>query len=236
MTGRSTEKGSALVYILIAIALLAALTATFMDNSSQQTSSQNTFNTVTDLNSQINFIRSAIQECVLTYPEGDQTTAFAALTAPNPPYPILPTSTYFTGATPAVAANNNVANIRCPGNPGNSNNHALIFGGSSGKFLPPAPKLFGDWVYYNGADGVFFYTSSNKTDSYLSTAMKKLDDQFSECEADVINATAGAVNITSAGAGGPNCANGYTCFRVWVIANAPNIYPGDSDGDEAACP
>src|SRR5688572_18111001 len=142
MTKRKQEKGSALVYILIAIALLAALTATFMDSSSQQTSSQNTFNTVTNLNSQISFITSAVQECVLSYPQGDNALANTT----NVPFPINPTSTYLSGP----AANNNVANVRCPGNPGNSNVHSVIFGGSSGKFMPPPPNLFNAWNYYNG--------------------------------------------------------------------------------------
>ncbi len=234
MNRKKNQKGSALVYILIAIALLAALTATFMDSSSQQTTSQNTFNTVTDLNSQINFIRSSIQECVLTYPSGSATLIGTS----NIPYPVNPNSTYFNLSTLGVAANSQAGNIRCPGNPGVDNNHAVIFGGSSGKFLPPAPKLFNPWTYYNGGDGVFFYTSTNKTDAFIATALAKLDEQYSECEADVINnsASGSALNITTAGASGPNCPANSTCFRVWLIAQPSNIYVGDTDNDEAACP
>lgn len=222
------QKGSALVYILIAIALLAALTATFMDNSSQQTSSQNTFNTVTDLNSQINFIRSAIQECVLTFPGGDQSAGFIS---DNLPYPVNPTSSYFTGATPGQAPDNHVSFLRCPGNPGDSNNHARIFGGSSGKFLPPPPSLFLPWEYYSGPDGVFFYTYTDKTDSFLSTALAKLDDQFSECEADVI--PGGGTLMTSDPVDGPVCPLTMTaCFRVWLIANPSAVYPDPAE----SCP
>ena len=229
------QTGSALVYILIAIALLALLTATFMDSSSQQTTSQSTVNTVTELNSQISLIRSSIQECILTYSEGAADLAGTS----NVPYPINPTSTYFT-APASPAANNNVGNIKCPGNPqGNVKLHGTMFGGNSGKFMPPAPKLFSDWTYYNGVDGVFFYASTNKTDAFLLTSMTKLDDQYSECEADVINNIAGgsALNITSQGASGPNCPALSYCFRVWVIAQPSNIYVGDTPvADEAACP
>ena len=146
-TGKSAlqtaQRGSALVYILIAIALLAALTASFMKPSSQQTTSQNTFNTITELNSQINFIRSAIQECVLTFPAGD--SALVGVDS-NVPYPINPSSTYFAAAPKSgAAANNQVRNVMCPGNPGNSNDHADIFGGLSGKFFPPIVNLLEEW-------------------------------------------------------------------------------------------
>ena len=228
---RSSERGSALIYILIAIALLAALTATFMDSSSQQTSSQNTFNAVTELNSQINFIRSAIQECVLTYSSGDTVQT----APPNPPYPLLPDSTYLLN--PKSSGNIDVQFVRCPGNPGTSNDHAVIFGGSSGKFLPPPPNLFSNWKYYNGTDGVFFWTSTSFSDSYLTTALTKLDDNFSECEADIINnsASGSALNLLSSGTVAQCPANSY-CFRVWMIAQPSNVYVGDTDTDEQACP
>lgn len=236
---RRSEKGSALIYILIAIALLAALTATFMNSSSQQTSSQSTFNTVTDLNTQINFIRSAIQECVLTYPDGDP--AMTAAQAQNIPYPIHPDNAYLAASTPAVASGSrDVALIGCPGNPGaTANAHKRIFGGSSGKFLPPPPKLFGAWQYYNGTDGVFISIATDKTDAFLKTALAKLDDQFSECEADVVDATSGVVAMSSDGTATP-CPLGSTCFRIRLITTPTATYLGDTDGDEgpsqANCP
>jgi len=226
---RRGECGSALVYILIAIALLAALTVTFMEPSSQQTTSQSTFNTAADISGQTSFIRSSIQECVLTYPGGDPALSGTS----NIPYPINPTSTYLL--TPDT--NNQVRNIRCPGNPGTSNNHADIFSGSSGKFLAPPPALFDEWVYYNGTDGVFFFTGTNKTDAFLQTALRKLDEQFSECEADVIDASASQRELTSTAAGAdPKCTAGRYCFRVWMIARPSNVYLGDTEGDEASCP
>jgi type II secretory pathway pseudopilin PulG len=233
MARKHTQRGSALVYILIAIALLAALTATFMNNSSQQTSSQNTFNTVTELNSQINFIRSAIEECVMTYPEGDQTPGYAALLSSfNVPYPIYPNNAYFTGATPGptAAGTSFVSDLRCPGNPGDSNDHELIFGGNSGKFLPPPPKLFNPWSYYNEADGIFIVTGTTKTDAFLTTALQKLDDQFSECEADVMTGPFSMVTDDAFFV----CPASATCLRVWLKTSSTAVYQG---ADElAACP
>lgn len=230
---RSSETGGALVYILIAIALLAALTASFMKPSSQQTTAQSSFNAITKLNSQIEYVRSAIQECVLTYPGGDRGASGTGglIGTDNTPYPINPSSTYLT----SPSANDQVRFIRCPGNPGNSTDHADIFAGASGKFMPPPPDLFEEWIYYNGVDGVFFYTQTDKTDAFLQTAMAKLDEQFSECEADVVDASAAQIELTStAAAGDPKCPNGSTCFRVWMIIQASAVYNGDTDGEETA--
>ena len=65
------ECGSALIYILIAIALLALLTISFMEPSSKQVGSQNMFKLVTELQSQIEFIRSTVHECILLHQGGD---------------------------------------------------------------------------------------------------------------------------------------------------------------------
>ncbi len=239
---RTSETGSALVYILIAIALLAALTASFMKPSSQQTTAQGSYNAITELNAQTEFIRSSIQECVLTYPGGDRGPLGnnGLQGTPNTPYPINPSSPYLT----APAANDQVQFLRCPGNPGDDPDHSNVFGGSSGKFLPPPPDLFDDWIYYSGTDGVFFYTRTDKTDAFLQTALSKLDDNFSECQADVVDASGGDIELTStAAAGDPECLQGAgvaTCFRVWVIIQPSAVYLGDTDGEEgvggANCP
>lgn len=239
---RTTEQGSALVYILIAIALLAALTITFMEPSSQQTSSQNTFKTLTETESQASMIRSAVQECILSYPKGDRTILTTGGSPTDPGarknYPINPDSDHYASATPGKSGDRLVRHIRCPGNnPGapNQANHELVFTGDEGKFLPPAPDLFGEWQYYNETDGVFFWTETDKTDAFLLAALSKLDEKFAECEADIIDtasAPAGAKDLDNAGT--VQCAAGHICFRVWMIKNPGALFDGDSDGDETA--
>ena len=229
---RYRERGSALLYILIAIALLAALTVVFTRGDNQQASSQSAVRAVSELGSQVNFIRTAIQECVLTYPAGDSTYSGSA----NKPYPLNPSDSHLTGP----ASDNEMQYLRCPGNPGDSADHAKIFGGNTGRFLPPAPNLFEPWQYYNGTDGVFFFIETMFGDAYLANAMDRLDEQFSECEADIVDATGGtAVEMTStAQASDPKCPGGSLCFRIWVLAQstASGAYNGDSDSDETSCP
>lgn len=232
---RASETGSALVYILIAIALLAALTASFMRPSSQQTTAQGSFNAATELNSQVEFIQSSIQECVLLYQNGDRGDGAGAhptglIGTTNTPWPINPSSTYLT----SPAANDELQYIRCPGNPGDDEDHAPIFGGTSGKFLPPPPALFEQWQYYSGTDGVFFFNRTNKSDAFLQTALQKMDDNYSECQADVIDASTGLVELTStATASDPECPSGSYCFRYWLVVKPSAVYLGDTDGEEA---
>lgn len=210
------ERGSALIYILIAIALLAALTFTFMEPSSQQSTSQSSFKAVTGVESQINLIRSSIQQCILTYPKGDLAITDDDV---NKTYPIDPNSSYYSGATPGQSGDNLVRNIRCPGHntTGNARDHVRIFSGHSGRFLPPPPALFGEWQYYNGEDGVFFWIETDKSDFYILSALEKIDEKFSACETDVIDATGGQQSLTTDNT--LSCPSGSLCLRVFMINN-----------------
>jgi hypothetical protein len=231
---RHNEQGSALVYILIAIALLALLTITFMQPASQQTGSQNTFKLVSELQTQADFIRSAAQECVINYSGGDA-GALSGSPAPqsNQPYPLNPTSTYFSGCgSNGAAANDSVEYLRCPGNPGDNVCHAAMFGGATGKFLPPTPDLFdkmadgaNGWQWYNGPDGVFFWIATSKTDAFITTALQKLDAAYAKCEAEVISAGSNLDN-----AGTASCPAGSKCFRVWMITKPGALFY------DAGCP
>ncbi len=236
----NTQQGSALVYILIAIALLGALTLTFMEPSSQQTSSQNSFRTVSQISGQVDTIRSAIQECRIAYRKGDKSIDISS-SGSDPDaqrnFPIKPNSTHFSSATIGPTAGRLAKDIRCPGDPGNNDeNHALIFGGTSGKFLPAAPDLFEDWQYYNGTDGVFIWLSTNKSDAFIDSALQKLDDKYGECEADIINASGAAIDLDSESPAEVQCASGYTCFRIRLTIKSTAEYNGDTDGEESGCP
>lgn len=217
---KDSRRGSALVYILIAIALLAILTATFMNSSGNQTTVQNSVNISTELKSQAAMIQSAIEECVMSYPEGDS----GLIGTSNVPYPINPSSTYLA----APAADDLVRDLRCPGNPGDSNAHVKLFGGSTGRFLSPPPNLFDEWEYYNGDDGVYFMAETDFTDDYIQTALQKLDKDYPECGFDVIQA--GGLNVVI-NSEGDVCPANHSCVRVWLIAKPSAIYPA-----EPSCP
>ncbi len=200
-----TQRGSALIYILIAIALLGALTMSFVEPSGQQSRSQNSFKVATQLRDQLETYRAAIQDCVLTYPAGDTAGTPPLYAGYNAPYPVTPSSTYLP--TLSRDAANKASSIRCPGNPGDSNAHSVIFAGSSGKFAPVTPPLFEPWTYINDSNGVYVMIRTDKTDLYLQEGMQKAKAMYDACESDYI-----------AGNTAP-CATNYYCWRVWVIRN-----------------
>jgi type II secretory pathway pseudopilin PulG len=214
MKQRISQQGSALVYILIAIALMGALTASFMNSDSQQSRSQNAFKLASTINAQINVIRSSIDECVLLYPAGDDNLVVSAY-KPHNPYPMHPSSSYFDGSSRDGIATRLVKDISCPGNPGDSNEHTPIFGSS--KNLPPPPPVLNDWVYFNwidsvmGAtnfDGVYVSIGSDNTDPYIVEAFNKVDSQYAACEVDVVTSAADDCDFAN-------------CLRYWILRVDP---------------
>lgn len=204
----SPQRGGALLYILMAIGLLAALTATFVNSDGQGARTQNAFKLATELNSQARVIRSGVQDCILRYPHGDDAIAEANY---NDPYPLNPDSED-AQYTAHKVANRNVDEIRCPGA-----GYGRVFGEVLSGFLPPAPDLMEAWTYFNGEetvhgetlDGVFFQIRSNKSDPFIGEAMQKMDGLFSACELDY-----------TIGDNTNGCADGYKCLRIWVIRGA----------------
>jgi len=233
MTDTKNIRGSALIYILIAVALLAALTVSLMEPSGQQVQSQSSTSMVTDISGQVSFISTSISECILSHP--DQDSELTTTQQQNAPYPINPSDPYFDAqsADPLSDPDDSVKWLRCPGNPGgsgsNNQNHARIFGGTSGKFLPPAPAMFSDWTYYNGADGVYIMTTTTKTDPFITSSMAKLDAKYSNCESEVIDRrTLGSLTITTdttpGSTGARTCPASTLCFRYWIILKPTAIH------------
>ena len=222
-----TQSGSAFVYILIAIALLAALTVTTMQSSSQSSQTQNATKVVSQLNSQIGFIQSAVQECVISHPggaagynTGDNSNNGSGTWGANAPYPVNP------NAAPLMSndTDRKVKNIRCPGDhpSSDSNDHADIFGGSSGRFLPPAPDLFKDWKWYNGKEGVFFWIATEKSDPFIETAFDKLNEKMADCQVDW-NTNLGMPaddDGDDAAVSTPDCTTDEKCLRYWMVINS----------------
>lgn len=199
------QKGSALLYILIAIALLAALTVSFMDDSAQQqTRTQSTFRVAQDIVSQHSMIRTSIQQCMLEFPQGDAaiTTANAMAVYPNDS----------DGTTPIAAST-----LTCPGSTASDK---ALFGAATSRFLPKAPDAMDEWEYANVGstaqtiygqsyqNSVFYVLKSNKTDPFIDEAFKKVDEQLSACEVEYLDSSSSTV---------AGCSAGYRCLRFMLV-------------------
>lgn len=215
------QRGAALLYIFIAIGLMAVLTASLINTSSSTSQAQQAQRLAATIESQITYIRSAILECVQTYPAGDPTVNSVSTTdlGYTHPYPLTPNSTHFTGSTLGPAASNAAGEIRCPGNPGTDNNHTPIFKGVNGRFAPNPPDVIETgWNYNNSTltldgrvyDGVSFYIKTSKTDAYVKDAFQIVDAKFNSCEVDYI-----------VGDGTNGCTNNYVCLVYWLKRNTP---------------
>jgi hypothetical protein len=197
-----------------------------------------------------------VQECVVLHSGGDSGIVPALgghAPGANKVFPIDPRSTRLNVADRSTEPMSLVRELRCPGNPGDTMApcavapfeypcpqtptafHEPIFAGNSGKFLPPPPPLFGPWQWYNGVDGIFFWIASSKTDAYIQTAIDKLNEQYGECEADVVKTSGSAIGMDNAGTA--MCPDGSTCFRLWMVtrnAAAPDPNPASVSKFSAA--
>ncbi|MCK5555151.1 MAG: hypothetical protein KAI76_02845, partial [Alphaproteobacteria bacterium] len=114
MTGKSmdnsgfvsenSDSGNVLFYVFLAIGLMAALTYAFVKDSRENYSAQSSVRIAEELFSQVNLIRSAVQQCAMEFPQGGGDIAplatpdgvITAADNANNPYPIDPDTDLIT--------------------------------------------------------------------------------------------------------------------------------------------
>jgi hypothetical protein len=189
----------------MAVGLMAALTYAYVKDSRENFSAQSAVRIAEELFVQANLIRSAVQQCAMEFPQGggnmDNTGGSAgvidAADNPNNPYPVKPT---FAFNPHGVAGDDTAKNLTCTGAPTAS---ASMFQGTNnqGRFLPPPPSGFSEWVYKNDANGVYLQTTGPQ-DAAAINALGRLMSKFNTCQADLNYGACGA-----------------RCFAVWVQRN-----------------
>jgi len=217
------NSGNVLFYVFMAVGLIAALTYAFLKDSRENFASQNAVNIAESLYAQVNMVRSAVQQCVMEYPEGGEGTCGGSVVAcgnapcscadlnhdgvidstndnPNIPYPLNPSSTLNPNSRAAATVGTDyVRNLSCVGALPAS---ALMFQGANnqGRFLPPPPPGFPEWTYANTtADGVYIQIIA-PGDTAAINAITRLRNKFNTCQAEV--------NYGGCGA---------RCFTAWLL-------------------
>ncbi len=221
------QRGSVLVYVLVAVGLLAAVTATMMTGSGTHSNNNKNASTTAELKSQLDVIVAAVQDCTMTYP--DQDDGMSATEQKNAPYPINPKDPYLEDPAAEVIITDDVSNIRCPGNPGKGASgfarQKLIFSGANGNFLAEPPAGFSKWKYYNGVDGVYVMTYAANATADTKKAILAVDNIYNPCQTDVTDMRGGpSTNMSSDIVPGDTsektCPSGAICFRHWFTQKA----------------
>ncbi|MBU6474709.1 MAG: hypothetical protein KGQ70_01975 [Alphaproteobacteria bacterium] len=196
-----------MLYVLLAVGLLAALTYYFAQDSNENYAAQDAIHISEELYAQINMIKAAVVECSLEYPNGGPYVGGVSENSNNP-FPINPSSANVTqevagctatsNAPNCIAAfgNDDVSNLSCPGA---GIGYEMLFSGANnqGRYLPPMPAGFTDWFYGNDATGVYITTTTTApSDPASIDALDRLMGKFTSTQA--VHAT------------------GSTSFKVWI--------------------
>jgi len=203
------QSGNVLFYIFLAVGLLGALTYAFVKDSRENFAAQTAVSIAEAIFVQSNLIRSGIQQCAMEFPQGggDMNGSGVIDTADNQnnPYPINPNSVLNTtrvvnGVVDPIAAapDNKAKYLTCVGAP---SAEANMFQGTNnqGRFLPPPPAGFTEWVYANDTNGVYLQITA-PSDAASVNALNRIMTKFATCQADLDYGSCGA-----------------RCFTVWVL-------------------
>lgn len=162
------QRGNALMYVFLAVALLGALSYAMVKDSGESQSVGSSVRFSEELAAQINMIKAAVTQCALEYPGGGGDMSNDGVVDdddnPNNPYPIKPslalilrapagcTTTANAAGCLSAAGDDYVRHLACVGAPIGQTN---MFEGANnqGRFLPPPPGGFSEWTYVNDTSG-----------------------------------------------------------------------------------
>lgn len=211
---KSKNSGNALLYVFMAVGLLAALTYSFTKGTKENYSTQNAAKAAEELYVQANLIKSSIVQCTNEYVEGggdlNSDGIFNEDDNANTPFPLEPNNGLIenapagcvvqgnTAGCVSVAENNNVRNLSCIGAP---LGEAYMFSGTnnSGAFLPQPPSGFEEWTYKNDSNGVYIQIIGKAKNATANMTVQRLKDKYSNCQSDIDYG---------------NC--GDNCFTAWI--------------------
>lgn len=202
------QRGSIIVYILVAIFLTGVLIAAMTQGAKTSADQQRIDEMLLFMQADIQNIQLNIAECAQTYSK-----AVDGVTNPNPPFPLY--SDLSSGGA-GVA----LADIKCPGAP--ASQQVIFTDGIKRSF-----KLLGDTSRYtttyisSTTEGVLLRITRAVTDPLWIEAITRLNDKYSKCAAAAVTANPDPLTV--------NCGAG--CFYYWILRQ-----PTSSASFEAGCP
>lgn len=153
------QRGFGLGYVILTLALIGVTATVAKSMLDRGARAEYLIKTTSTMLAQQNKIREAITVCYVTYPDGNNGTAF------NIRYP--------AGAT-AVAA----TTLICP-KPNKS-----IWQGSTGGYLDPIPTGLSNWTYTNDVSGIKIVTTNSGAVPELTIVLDRVAAKLGSNQAD----------------------------------------------------
>lgn len=208
MKNKQTERGSIVIYLIIALVLMATLVVFITQGTKKGPQAQQLDETSQYLESDLGVISAAINDCVLTYSravdvdgDGDKDTT----DNPNAPFPLY-------GDLSSGGAGDDIMAIKCPGAPASKQ---IIFDNSPGRnFRLLSGSDYTVTYFTDGTEGVKITISRSSTSDIWLEAIDRLNTKLSTCQAEVDTA------------GG--CADG--CLNYWIKRRSTSV------ATEGGCP
>ncbi|MBU6475776.1 MAG: hypothetical protein KGL10_01790 [Alphaproteobacteria bacterium] len=208
------QRGSIIIYILIAIFLAGLLVEMMTQGATKSASSSQIDAIVMELQGDIKTIHAAVDECAVTY----QTPLTGTPGNPNQPFPMYcansgcALSTMTSDGTSSITGTT-LPLVGCPGAPAGEK---LVFPNAVAENL----KLLDDTSNYNVTyitdtnDGILLRITRVGTDPLWSEAITRLAGKFSACAAKVVTANPDALNY--------NCSGG--CLYYWILRKPSTVF------------
>ena len=208
MKNSHSERGSIIIYLIMALVLMATLIVFMTQGTKKGPQSQQLDEVTQYLESDVKVIDAAINDCVLTYSaavdrdaDGDKD----ATDNPNAPFPVY-------GDLSSGGAGTAIANIKCLGAPAAKQ---VIFNNQPGRSFRLLSGSDYTVTYFTDAtEGIRITMSRSSTSDIWLEAIGRLNTKLATCQAEVDTA------------GG--CANG--CLKYWVKRRSTSV------AAEGGCP
>lgn len=219
---RRCERGSIVVYILIAIFLTGLLVAAMTQGAKKSANTQQLDEMMLYVQADIKAAQAAITECAQVYPEpvdidgdGNANTT----DNPNAPFPLYcADSSCVRADLTSGAGGKAITSIGCAGAPDGQRN---ILG------TPGALKVLGDTAEFttkyftDTTEGVYIRITRVGTDPVWTEAISQLDKKYSKCVAAAVTSNPDPTGF--------NCSAG--CFYYWILRRSTS-----SGSFEGGCP
>jgi len=171
--------GNILMYVFIAVGLLAALTVAIVKDGTVRDPVQEARRAADVLIQQSNYLRTAFQECAMLYPDGGgDLDGDGDVDNNDNPYAPFPLEATDSKQPNGAGASQYLIDQQCTGAPAAT---AYMFRPPS-RYNVPDPQITSQWFYEAGSAGLRLEVSYSFPDQIRDNVVDILDQRLADCE------------------------------------------------------